>query len=861
MLDNHSIFIINAVFTIFMAVLALIDFTSYRSKSHKDFKSVIMSVGILGTFFGIFWGLQDFDTRNIQNSVPYLLDGLKIAFFTSIVGMGLAILLSVLQKLYPTKTQEQQESEYVLNQMEKMDYLEHLDQMRGLDKLEMLTHLVLIEKHNKGMYNRLGEFLDEYKQGQQSMQMLIKEGLENTNHSLDKAITELARGASSEIIHALESVIKDFNTNLTEQFGDNFKQLNHSIDNMIAWQDNYKSSIETLEHNLTKSTELMGQTQSTLETVASRNQEIIRVHEQLDSMLGAHHAQLENINNHLRSYEHLGSKATSAFETMNKLFHTMREQLDHFSHHIGARFHALEEEVVRALSESVDQSIQANRNHSHEVLEHSRHVHEEMKNSVIGNLDGVGQHVQWQHEQLKENITQQLHEVSEGVSGVRQGILDQVNALGEHLKQTQSDVLEHTREHHESMKNAMINHIDGVSGHVNWQHENMKNQIDSQMQVLRDGINGVKEGVLHQVNDLSTHIREIQDQMLENARENHGKLSESFGSAVGNMQHELALLERIAMEKLEHLSENLLQVNRDYHQSLSEQVGGTVESTGNQLLELQKEMQNHSEITYKAMSETLDETKEGFAGTMTFMRDEFSKSAGQVVEGFDKTNQALRSVFTKLIRNINHSNQELKKLYAAQIEESGNLFMGMVQQSGEALGAVRKTMDMAMKDLVMDGGSLFKNLNVDMRENLGSMIKELDSQFLNAKMLMEENTTALAQNYVKFLEESIEETTKAPKNLTKDMEETFKKLQQELRAYALNTHTSIRDSKTDMEKVLITMHESLNSQIQDNQNLHQDLQKSLRALDGSLGDMTAQFKHDYDWFLKRIRELIGSRNF
>ena len=53
-----------------------------------------------------------------------------------------------------------------------------------------------------------------------------------------------------EVIYALEEVIKDFNKNLTEQFGDNFKQLNEAVKNMIVWQDNYKSYIKESEDSI-----------------------------------------------------------------------------------------------------------------------------------------------------------------------------------------------------------------------------------------------------------------------------------------------------------------------------------------------------------------------------------------------------------------------------------------------------------------------------------------------------------------------------------------------------------------------------------------------------------------------------------
>lgn len=63
--------------------------------SSKDFKSIIISLGVLGTFLGIFIGLYNFDTFNIVESVPELLSGLKLAFTTSILGMFFSIILTM----------------------------------------------------------------------------------------------------------------------------------------------------------------------------------------------------------------------------------------------------------------------------------------------------------------------------------------------------------------------------------------------------------------------------------------------------------------------------------------------------------------------------------------------------------------------------------------------------------------------------------------------------------------------------------------------------------------------------------------------------------------------------------------------
>jgi len=68
--------------------------------------------------------------------------------------------------------------------------------------------------------------------------------------SIILSIYKPKKESKSEVLGALELVVKDFNNNLTEQFGDNFKQLNEAIKNMIIWQENYKTQIKHNEQSV-----------------------------------------------------------------------------------------------------------------------------------------------------------------------------------------------------------------------------------------------------------------------------------------------------------------------------------------------------------------------------------------------------------------------------------------------------------------------------------------------------------------------------------------------------------------------------------------------------------------------------------
>lgn len=77
-----------------------------KRKWMEQLPSVISTLGVLGTFVGITRGLVSFDTATLDTSIPILLDGLKTAFFTSLLGMaGSLILNRVISKKFDMESE------------------------------------------------------------------------------------------------------------------------------------------------------------------------------------------------------------------------------------------------------------------------------------------------------------------------------------------------------------------------------------------------------------------------------------------------------------------------------------------------------------------------------------------------------------------------------------------------------------------------------------------------------------------------------------------------------------------------------------------------------------------------------------
>lgn len=72
-----------------------------QRRTIESFPGFLSTLGVLGTFLGITFGLCTFDPGHLDNSIPDLLQGLKTAFYTSLTGM-IASLVSnyIINKVY-----------------------------------------------------------------------------------------------------------------------------------------------------------------------------------------------------------------------------------------------------------------------------------------------------------------------------------------------------------------------------------------------------------------------------------------------------------------------------------------------------------------------------------------------------------------------------------------------------------------------------------------------------------------------------------------------------------------------------------------------------------------------------------------
>jgi methyl-accepting chemotaxis protein len=159
---------------------------------YESIPSTFVTLGLLGTFGGVAYGLYNFDTSpdKIKESIQLLLNGLKTAMYTTIAGVSLSIIFAkIIQIQLKGKRVKVPESPELL-------------ELRALNK-------------------SFGEFQESMLHNQRNA---LKDGLES-------------------VLQQFNEIMDDFVTQLVEK---NFEELSGAVKQLTDWQIEHRNDVEAL---------------------------------------------------------------------------------------------------------------------------------------------------------------------------------------------------------------------------------------------------------------------------------------------------------------------------------------------------------------------------------------------------------------------------------------------------------------------------------------------------------------------------------------------------------------------------------------------------------------------------------------
>lgn len=365
---------------------------------------ILTTVGILGCFAGIATSLLHFDSTNVAESVPHLLEGVKTAFLASLSGVGGSLLIRARHYFQKQPIPQTPGTPKAASLDDVVAATQALQQsLAGSEDSSLLTQLKLMRQEQGDELRALRSAFDTFSQ-------------------------KMAEDGSKALIDALREVISDFNAQINEQFGENFKHLNASVEKLVIWQQQYKEELDTLQALQKSSAEDLKEASLGLASFIGQAASFARTADALDETLEELGVQYEDI--------------VQSQRAMSEVLSQMKEVTPQFSRKIDEMTASMTQGVTKLQNEVSDivkgfgsQAESFSSEIKQFLTETLRQSQSEVNAGLTQSVDKIHQSVVALDTGLQEELTKSLETLGRQLASLSEKFVADYTPLTERLRE------------------------------------------------------------------------------------------------------------------------------------------------------------------------------------------------------------------------------------------------------------------------------------------------------------------------------------------------------------------------------------------------------------------------------------------
>ena len=280
----------------------------YRRSTFRPAAPALMtSLGILGTFCGIFIALYEFDTSpgRMNESIATFLGGMRTAFVTSLLGLFVSIVFRSVESRFPTDAGTEDAVS-----PEQREVLERLDAIR----------LAIAGEGDSSMVTQVQKLRDENRDGFRKLDGLAETIRDSLVKNLESLIDDLRNIIANQLAESLRNLIKNIEEALIKQFGATFVQFNEATQALKKWQEDHRTQVERL-------TEAFNLASRNITKIAEDCRSIPPTMEQLRTVVQTAHHDVESLNRQVGAFAGMRRQAEESFPVIKKHLDEIGENL------------------------------------------------------------------------------------------------------------------------------------------------------------------------------------------------------------------------------------------------------------------------------------------------------------------------------------------------------------------------------------------------------------------------------------------------------------------------------------------------------------------------------------------------------
>ncbi len=504
---------ITDIFSIFMLVLFLL---ALYAKIFNQFlqyldyaPSLLTSLGILGTFTGIVIGLFDFNIAHIDSSIALLLDGLKTAFITSILGIALSLSLKLFSQCYQPRRYAEaditmEDLHNSLNsQIVATEFLATVmkdNQNSFLSTQEKLTDVA--RKHQHEFVESQRKLAAQNREIERKNQEDFLRNQESYLEKLDSSVARFAQEGVQSLVAEMHEVVKDFNRHVQTEFGENFQQFG-------GYLDQFKETIHSLGNEFGQHEERM---QYWTEHCDANVISLVRVRNELEEVgglltkvpefIGSFGSAMEQSQQQLTSINNLLQQYASISERVNDVLPDIGEKLTIFTDNTASLQHLMTKDIKQVVDSYRSTLVDAQENALAPIA-----VWQEQLDTSLGQL-----HAGYQHSLT--TMTDQSNTLAQQISLITHA-LETMSTLDSNL--IDKLVAQSIAVHRSGMQELAV--------HQAKTHQEMSQSLT---QLIQQNHSQTEKSMGRQVDNIESHMEREIEQVMSTMGEALGMISGQF---------------------------------------------------------------------------------------------------------------------------------------------------------------------------------------------------------------------------------------------------------------------------------------------------------------------------------------------
>lgn len=607
--DANSGFITEIFFWLILSIL-IISCALRKSGKGSSFvnytPALLTSLGILGTFVGIVVGLLDFNSTDIDGSIGNLLEGLKTAFITSLVGMSASIVFKILESVrWMVKAED-----FVLQDVGADDIYQAINNQGTLMVKSVEAQSVLLidlknaisGSEDAALVSQIkllrGDMNDNHKLSQSGIKVLVdKMTITQTSVSeqhqafeqfsdklwlkLQEVADMISKSATEQVINALKEVIVDFNKNLIEQFGDNFKALDESVKKLLIWQENYSQQIEQMIEQYKQGVTAITQTEMSVANISENSAHIPETMNNLKQVMEINQHQVEELERHLEAFKDMRDRAVEAVPEIRKQV----------------------EETVADIAESV----RTTNEHYAALLTESDHF--------------IQQYVEKSNDMLDKFVSN----TKEGIEAVKTGLVEGTEVIGKDLRTSSEEVKKAIAEGAESFVKAALGSNDSLSATAN--------ELEKQSGIITKQLDDT-------VADINVNVRDMVNKIVEESK----NLSSTLQDTNQNTLINIGRVQESVTNNIDRMQKRFEGILEEIFQAQTREVKKTFDA-------LETELKNAVGNTSNAVDEQIQLIQDASAKQVNAIMNEMARALTSITGQFTKDYTKLVKAMSAVVNN------------------------------------------------------------------------------------------------------------------------------------------------------------------------------------------------------------------